>query len=261
MSARSFIPATTAFQSVSIILPVIGETVSLEKTVSIILADAAADICELLIIVCQRTTPEAMAVVNGLAKSYPALTVVHQQILPFLGGAMREAFNLARGSHVIMMASDLETDPADVKVLIAESKRQPNAIITATRWQPGGSFSGYNPIKLTANWIFQKLFALLYGVRLTDMTYGYRLFPTALVQAMVWEELRHPFLLETVVKPLRLGVPVIEVPTTWVARTEGQSSNSFMRNFAYFRPGVLNRFRDPTKILQPTRINRELPLS
>ena len=61
--------------------------------------------------VCERTTPEAMATVGRLRQELGPLVVVHQQKLPFLGGAIREAFDLARGSHVILMASDLETDP------------------------------------------------------------------------------------------------------------------------------------------------------
>jgi hypothetical protein len=70
------------------------------------------------------------------------------------------------------------------------------------------------------------------------MTYGFRIMPTRLMQVIRWEELRHPFLLETVIKPLRLGVPVSEIPSTWRTRTEGESQNTFFRNFEYFRIGL-----------------------
>jgi hypothetical protein len=180
----------------------------------------------------------------------PDLVLIHHQNLPFLGGAIREAFDLARGSHVIMMASDLETDPVDVPTLIAEAKRRPDAIIAASRWRRGGRFEGYSKVKLAANWVFQRAFAVLFGTVLTDMTYGYRLFPTKVVQSIKWEELRHPFLFETVVKPLRLGVEVVEIPSVWKARTEGRSSNTFMRNFEYFRTGVKVRFAPRNSLLR-----------
>ena len=61
---------------------------------------------------------------------------------------MREAFDLARGSHAVMMSSDLETDPALVQNFIRLSKQKPRAIITASRWMRGGGFEGYNPLKL-----------------------------------------------------------------------------------------------------------------
>ena len=105
----------------------------------------------------------------------------------------------------------------------------------------GGSFQGYPTLKLILNWIFQMVFAVLYGKRLTDMTYAYRIYPTKLVQSIRWEELRHPFLFEALVKPLRLGVEVIEIPLVWKARTEGESQNTFFATSSIFvrgsRPG------------------------
>ena len=70
------------------------------------------------------------------------------------------------------------------------------------------------------------------------------------MQSIRWEELRHPFLLETLVKPLRLGVPIIEIPTLWKARTEGESQNPFLRNFVYFRIGLKTRFASRQSILK-----------
>jgi len=188
-------------------------------------------------------------VARGLADKYPVVQVCSQK-LPFLGGAVLEGFERASGSHVIMMASDLETDPHDVKRLINKARANPSAIITASRWRKGGGFHGYGPMKFVANRLFQLLFSALYLTRLSDLTYGYRLFPLALVKAIDWEELRHPFLFETIVKPLRLGVPVIEIPSTWRARQEGESQNTFMRNFEYFRIGLRVRLMPTKRILR-----------
>ncbi len=82
------------------------------------------------------------------------------------------------------------------------------------------------------------------------MTVGFRILPTSLVQAIEWEELRHPFNLECIVKPLRLGVPVSEISTTWYPRIEGESQNPFFRNFAYFRTGLKARFASKNSFLK-----------
>jgi len=161
-----------------------------------------------------------------------------------------KAFDVSTGSHTILMAPDLETKPEDALVLVAAAKEHPEAVITASRWA-GGGFEGYNRIKLIANWLFQKAFAVLYGVPLTDMTFGYRILPTYLTKTIRWEELRHPFVLETIVKPLRLGIEAVEVPTSWTARVEGESVNPFIRNFEYFRPGLKTRFMSREAILKP----------
>lgn len=243
-------PLVERLESVTVILPVVNETTSLAETVAIILRDVRSRIKEFLIVVCDRTTPGAMAVVERLQTDLGELVVVHRQKLPYLGGAVREAFDMARGSHVILMASDLETDPNIVRAMIAEEEKNPAGIVTASRWIKGGSFRGYSKIKLVCNWIFQRLFSLLYCTRLTDMTYAYRIFPTKLVQAIHWEELRHPFLFETLAKPLRLGVPVVEIPSVWIARTEGDSQNTFFRNFVYFRTGLKTRFASKASLLR-----------
>lgn len=245
-------PRVERFESASVVLPVLNETASLAKTVEIILADARRHVRELLIVVCPKTTPEATASVNQLQAELPDLVVVVQQRLPYLGGAYRDAFAVARGSHVLMMGSDLETDPGDVKTLIAASIETPWAVVTASRWRPGGGFFGYSRTKLVCNWIFQRCLAALYGVRLSDLTFGFRILPTRLAQAIAWQELRHPFNLETLVKPLRLGVPVIEIPSVWRARNEGGGSSGFFRNFAYFRTGLAARFASRQRLLKGT---------
>ena len=245
-------PRTDRFESATIILPVINETTSLDETVRIVLRDAGDKIKELLLVVCERTRPESMAVVRRLKEAYGDLVVIVDQTRPFLGGALRDAFDVARGSHIIMMASDLETDPNDVKNLIAEAEKNPDEIVATSRWLRKGEFHGYSRIKLACNWLFQRFFSLLFGTRLTDMTYGYRLLPTRLVQAIEWEELRHPFNLETIVKPLRLGVATTEIPSTWYARVEGESQNPFFRNFEYFGIGFKVRFMRPASILKTT---------
>jgi hypothetical protein len=235
--------------SVSIILPVINETFSLRKTVEIIIQSNAKDLAEILIVFAKRTTQDALREIEMLTQQYPELIRTHEQQMPYIGGAMREAFDRCLGSHVIMMASDLETDPQLVEKLISISKKNPKVIVTVSRWIQGGGFHLYSPIKLVANWIFQKIFSLLFWTKLTDMTYAYRIFPSYLVKEIQWEELRHPFLFETIIKPLRLGVLVFEIPGQWSARLEGDSQNTFMRNFDYFRVGLRVRLMRRSKIL------------
>ena len=240
-----FISTPAEFAGASVILPVVTETDSLDETARILQQSCDDDIAEVLVVVCQRTTPESLARCRKLEDVFGDRLRIHHQQLPFLGGAMREAFGLATGSHVLMMASDLETDPAAVPDMIDRAKKNPGAIITASRWAMSGGFSGYGAHRVAANWVFQRLTSVLYRTKLTDATFGFRLFPTALVQQIRWEGLRHEFLLETVLKPLRLGVEVIEIPTRWRARQEGDSQNSLANQARYVPVLFRNRFSSP----------------
>lgn len=241
------------FENATILLPVMDETYSLSETVETILDICNPnDLAEFIILVCERTTVNARNTAEALVEKYSSRVhmYIHEQRLPFVGGAIREGFDLAVGSHLILMSSDLETDPHLIKDFIKYAKEAPDYIITASRWRKGGGFKNYNKIKLVCNWIFEHLIGWFYFSKLSDLTYGFRIFPTKLVQQIKWEELKHPFFLETALKPLRLGVKFKEIPVRWVARTEGVSQNSFFANFKYFKTAWHIRFLHPNEILK-----------
>lgn len=240
------------FTSVSIILPAINETYSLKQTVDVILDTCNhKDLCEFFIVLCGKSTPECVQMAESIRDaSTDVPVVIYYQQRPFIGAAMQEAFERVKGSHVVMMSTDLETDPNLITTFIEKEKQQPDGIVTASRWIKGGGFVGYSKVKYVLNFIFQKLLSLLFLTSLTDLTYAFRIFPTALVQSIRWEEDKHPFFLETALKPLRLGVKFTEVPTVWQSRTEGESQNTFMRNFVYFRTEFHIRFMKKEDILK-----------
>lgn len=231
-------------------LPVTNETFSLRETVDTVASSCGDFVQEYLIVVCEKTTDDSRKTIEELRVKYPDKIVVHRQQLPFLGGAIREAFDMCKGTHVVTMASDLETDPNLVRVFIEEVQKDPDLVVATTRWAKGGGFEGYDPLKRVLNYVFQKFFSLLYRTNLTDMTYGYRILPVKLVQSIRWEELRHAFMFEQILKVLRLGVKVKEIPAIWSARKEGESQNSFFRNFEYFPIGLKVRFYSTSKILR-----------
>ncbi len=245
--------AAPDFKNVTVLLPVMDETYSLSRTMETILDTCNAnDLAEFIILACERTTAEARKTAEALVEKYSSVVrvYIHNQKLPFVGGAFREGFDLALGSHLVVMSSDLETDPHLIKDFIQYAKEFPDYITTASRWKKGGGFENYNKIKLVCNWIFEHLIGWFYFSELSDLTYGFRIFPTKLVKQIKWEELKHPFFLETALKPLRLGVKFKEVPVHWVARTEGMSQNPFFANFRYFKTAWHIRFLPQDEILK-----------
>ena len=243
----------TEFKNVTLLLPAMDETYSLTQTVDTIVETCdREDIAEFILLLCERTTEESRRTAEELVRKYSDnyRIYIHDQTLPFVGGAMREGFILAKGSHVVLMSSDLETDPNVIQEFIRLAKEHPDHIITASRWRRGGGFAGYNKIKLVCNLIFERLIAMFYFVDLSDITYAFRIFPSALMKRIKWTELKHPLFLETALKPIRLGVKFIEIPAHWSARTEGQSQNTFFENFNYFKTAWHNRFLKREDILR-----------
>lgn len=220
---------------ISVIVPAMNETFSLEQTVQILLDENPDDIKEIVIVISPRSTSECTITAHKMAETYPPVRVLVQK-KKFVGGAVQDGFDEVSGAYTILMSSDLETDPHTVKAMIAKV-REGYDIVTCTRWT-GAGFKGYNPVKYILNKIFQSIFRILYWTNLTDLTFAFRIFKTDIVKKIKWEELRHPFFLETIIKPLRLGYRVAEIPSPWAARTEGESQNTFWRNFEYFKIGL-----------------------
>ena len=242
------------YKNVSILLPALNETFSFIKTVEIILQECEhQDIGEFIAIVCKRTQKESLTAIKEAKKKVEQHEIpfrVLHQTLPFAGGAVQDGIMKASSSHVLMMSSDLETDPHSVKDFIEMGKKYPSDMITASRWLNKGSFNGYNRTKFVLNWIFQKMFSAFYRVKLTDITFGYRLAPTKLFQSIIWEELKHPFFLETCLKPICLGVKIHEIPSAWVARQEGDSQNSLAQTFKYLKIAFKVKFEKKENMLK-----------
>jgi hypothetical protein len=72
-------------------------------------------------------------------------------------------------------------------------------------------------------------------------------------EAIQWDEFKHPFLLESLLKPLRLGVKTIEIPAIWRPRKEGESQNTFLGNFPYLAVGVRIRLMSRASILKESK--------
>lgn len=236
---------------VSFVVTVLNETESLRETVDTIFALAARHVHEILIVIAPHTTAASRTVIRELGGKYPGCVRVHEQRLPFLGGALQEGFAQARGDFILLIASDLETDPAVVPRFIEVMQTGNWDIVATSRWVKGGGFRGYNPLKLVLNYLFQKLFRVLYRTNLTDLTFGYRLYRRSALEGIVWEELRHPFLLECLLKPLRRGARATEVPCPWRPRNEGRSANTLLQTFHYVRTAVKTRCVPVSRFTRP----------
>jgi dolichol-phosphate mannosyltransferase len=124
-------------------------------------------------------------------------------------------------------------DVATIPLMLAAMAQGNYGLVVGSRWMKGGGFVGYSRLKYWLNWGFQQLFRLIYWTKIHDLTYGYKLLRAELIHRVVWTSVMSEIGCETTLKPMWLGVPVIEVPTVWRARTQGRSTNKFLRNFRY----------------------------
>lgn len=232
---------------ISIILPATDETFSLTETIQKMDDLLSSHTNEYLVVTHPKlTTRESRDTIEQLRRAHEATLITFDQTRPGIGGAIQDAIERARGEIIVLMAADLETDPAILPTMLM--RLEGFDIVAASRWKGGARFSGYNPLKFMLNFIFQHFFRVLYWTSLTDLTYAYRAYRADVLKTIVWEEMGFPFLFESIVKPLRIGYRVAEVEAPWRARREGVSHNSFMQTFAYTWTGLRIRFQRVSKM-------------
>lgn len=239
--------------NVGVVVTAVDETWSLRETVDTLLAENPGSISDILIALAAHATPACRAVTDALEVAYPNVVRHHEQaLLPGVGGAIRECALLMSSPWLLMISSDLETDPRTVAAMIGRAEQGDADVVTASRRLASASFGDYHWFKGICNRLFQSTFSMLYGQRLTDMTFGFRLYRATEFRRYGWSETGHAFFFETLVKPLRGGARVAEVPTVWRRRREGRSHISISEYLRYFKIGLLTRWRPLRALLAAT---------
>ena len=139
----------------------------------------------------------------------------------------------ATGNFVALMAADLETEPAAVDRMVEKLLQTGCDGVIANRWLPGGGFTNYDPVKFLLNWIFQKMFMLLFWTKLGDLTFGFKILSKKITDSIDWQGTLHEICIETTIKPIKQGYRLEQIPSVWVGRKEGTSVNTFLKNFRY----------------------------
>lgn len=241
----------TGFSGVSIVTGAVTETDSLRNTVEFILENCNHnDLAEIIIGYPERATSECVAVIRELESMQSNVSVwSFVQKRPKLG-FLTEAFDFAKGSHVITVDSDMALDLELIPRMIENAKKEPDTIFSASRWLGGNKFDGYNKFKMALNFCSQKFLAVLYQSKLTDFTIPFQIIQTELLRSINFEETGFAIFIEMVLKPVRLGCKIKELPTDCHGRKQGKSNNSFAQLPSYLKTALHIRFMKKDDILK-----------
>ncbi len=232
----------------SIIIAVYSETQSVIETIRRLFKMDSGYIKEIILVVAPRSTSACLEICRQLAKDDPRIQCRIQENNPGVGLAFREGIKMARGTHVVVMAADLETEPETVERMVKKVRETDCAAVSPSRWLKGGGFRGYGGWKIAANFLFQKYFMLLFKTPVSDLTLGYKLYKAGIIQMLNLESSGPEMVFESMLKIIRSGGRIEEIPTLWVRRSEGTSKNappwpSFVK---YFKTGM-KVYRSPLK--------------
>ena len=239
------------FKNVSVLMGAVDETESLADTVNEILCICNSDdIKEIIILKAPHITSECEAVVNRIKQEDEKGKIVVANQKKRGIGALVELFDIAKGSHCMIVASDTALDLECVPQMIEKAKENGDIIVKTSRWLPGCRFIDYSKSRYIMNYLGQKFLMVLFGRKMTDFTNPNQIVPTEIYRSIKWESMGFPILLELVLKPLRLGCRFVEMPTNCYGRKQGKSSNSFRQTAKYFSTALHIRFMKKQDLLK-----------
>ncbi len=156
--------------------------------------------------------------------------VLHRGKKEGLGPAYLAGFHhaLAQGAELILeMDCDFSHDPADVPRLLAAAEDAD--LVLGSRYASGGRIENWSRLRRFVSAGGSLYARLLLGVPVRDLTGGFKCYRRAVLETMDLGDVSakgYAFQIETTYRALRAGYRVVEVPITFVDRTQGSSKMS-----------------------------------
>jgi dolichol-phosphate mannosyltransferase len=196
-------------------LPMLNEAGNAESIVRAALAElerAAPGDHQLLII--DDASPDGTGrIADRLAAELPAVSVLHRRGRPGLGRAYLAGFEraLAGGAElVIVMDADFSHHPAHLPALLAAAES--SDLVLGSRYVAGGRIVNWPRLRRLLSWSGSVYARAILGVRVRDLTGGFRCIRREVLEAVELPTLRsqgYVFNIELTFRALRAGFRVV----------------------------------------------------
>jgi glycosyltransferase involved in cell wall biosynthesis len=241
---RSTFQGQNGAATVSVVVPVKNEAENIGWVL-----DRLPDLVDEVILVDGQSTDDTVAVARA---HRPDIRVVSEDI-PGKGAALRAGFRVSRGDYIVMIDADGSMDPAEIAgcVQALQDRRSGRAggvhLVKGSRFMTGGGTSDMGHLRRLGNAGLLRFSNRLYGARFTDLCYGLFAFRRDQLEALDLQADGFEIETEIVVKALRAGIVMGEIPSFEAPRRNGESN--------------LNTWRDGWRVLTTLVVERRRPAS
>lgn len=155
------------------------------------------------------------------------------QSSPGYGCALREGFEAARGNYVATLDADLSHEPSFLPTMWRE--RSHAEIVIASRYEAGGTVD--MPLtRLMLSHVLNTIFRLTLSLPVRDMSSGFRLYSTGVLEKIDYSGTNFDVLPEIIVRSYVNGWRIREVPFHYAPRQHGSSKARLIRfGLSYLR--------------------------
>ena len=213
---------------VAVIVPTYNERANLEQIASRL--RAAVPDADLLIV--DDNSPDGTGeAADKLAAGDARIHVLHRPAKAGLGSAYIAGFRwaLERGYGVLVeIDADGSHQPQELPALLAALEAGADLVI-GSRYVPGGTVLNWPKSREVLSRGGNTYARVMLGIKVRDATGGYRAFRATALRQVGLDEVEsqgYCFQIDLALRVIRAGLTVVEVPITFVERTQGASKMS-----------------------------------
>jgi len=180
-------------------------------------------------------TDGSLELISALKQKKPYLDFVYYEQPLGIGCAYKIGYqHLGQNyTHLLTMDADLNHDIADLPKFLRTMAEQKCDVVIGSRFIKGGEFADKRIWKKVASIATNKIVTKIIGVKIKDISSGYRLIKKGVVDK-IHSRLNnkgYPSYMEFIMLAYKSGFKIREIPITYSARRWGQSKISSFTTF------------------------------
>jgi dolichol-phosphate mannosyltransferase len=185
-----------------------------------------------------------------ISSGEPRLIPIKNNVGSGVVGAIRTGFNRVDSGPVLVIMADLSDDLTQVDQMVA-CYRQGYQVVAGSRYMPGGRLLDAPPLKGAMSRVAGLTLHWFRGIPTHDATNAFKLYDSKILKNMSIEsKAGFELSLEITVKAFLAGYRIVELPTTWRCRTQGESRFRIWAWLPQYLKWYLHAFRPKQRAAQ-----------
>lgn len=193
---------------VSVVIPALNE----EAAIGDVVREVPRGLVHEVIVVDNGSTDRTAA-----RASAAGARVVHEPVRGYGAACLAGALAAAHADVIVFLDGDRNEDPRELSVVLAPLLAGRADLVIGSRTRGGAQPGALTPQQRVGNRVVTLLLRLLYGLALTDIG-PFRAIHARVLRDLAMEHKTYGWPVEMVVKAVRRGYRVVEVPVTCRAR-------------------------------------------
>jgi glycosyltransferase involved in cell wall biosynthesis len=175
-----------------------------------------------IIIVDDCSTDRTGALADELARQDPRVKVVHNPVNRKLGGTLRAGYAVASKQLLLYTDADLPFDLQELPRAVRLLDYQQADVLSAYRFDR--TSEGF--IRTVYSFIYNTLIRVLFGLRIKDVNFSFKLFRRALLEKFPLKSEGSLIDVEFLVRAKKAGANIIQIGVDYFPRSRGISTLS-----------------------------------